>query len=472
MHKTWLFIFRQDLRIIDNVGFALACKQCAQVIPLFVFDTEVFARFPEDDPRQWFQREALEFLSSDIASLGGKLYAEYGKASEIIPKILHKYDIDAMYLNRSYGHGSVSRDKRIQEICEQENIQYTACTDYLMLEIDVVETRKVFTPFFKKRLPKVQEKYHAGGYDTQTPTKISTPELPLPILENHKEKIKYHAHPIRKVAWIRQRLTSLHLTEYDTTRNLPADTSGTTKLSPYLTFGVLWPREVFGQFVKSMSIQEWFPKEKNRADVIVSELAWREFRQHISYRFPATTYNRYEAFQGKRQWIVRENNEERYERRKNGTTWYPIVDAGMRQLKAENRMHNRVRMIVASFLTKDLLIDRRRWEKHFADLLIDYDRNVNIGNRQRSASVGADPKPLRIFNPILQSGRYDPLAEYILRRVPELVWQPIPAIHDPIKYVLDYHTPVVDHYVWSKIARQRYNEAKARYQEGLDKLIL
>ena len=141
----------------------------------------------------------------------------------------------------------------------------------------------------------------------------------------------------------------------------------------------------------------------------------------------------------------------------------------MRQLKAENRMHNRVRMIVASFLTKDMLIDRRWGEKHFADLLVDYDRNVNIGNRQWSASVGADPKPLRIFNPILQSKRYDPLAKYILKRIPELQGQPIAAIHDPIKYVLDYHKPVVDHYEWSKVAKSRYNEAKALYNAGINK---
>jgi len=465
MHKTWLFIFRQDLRIHDNVWFSQACKECEQVIPLFVLDTEVFARFPEDDPRLGFQREALEFLSSDIAELWGKLYVEHGEASNILPKIINKIDIDAVYVNRSYGHGSVARDMKIREICEQEDIVYTACTDYLLLEIDVVETRKVFTPFFKKRLPRVFEIYHAWWYEISTPEKIVTPNVSLLCLQDHVDKIAYHTHPVRKVSWIRDHLKELILTEYDTTRNLPADTQWTTKISPYLAFGVLGPREVFGQFVKHMSTQESFPKEKNRADVIVSELAWREFWQHISYRFPATTYNTYEAFQEKRQWIVRENNKERYERRKNGTTGYPIVDAGMRQLKAENRMHNRVRMIVASFLTKDLLIDRRWWEKHFADYLIDYDRNVNIWNRQRSASVGADPKPLRIFNPILQSKRYDPLAEYILRRVPELAWQPIPALHDPIKYVLDYHIPVVNHYELSKIAKDRYNKAKELYQK-------
>ncbi len=467
MHKIWLFIFRQDLRIIDNVGFSLACKECEQVIPLFILDTKVFEGFPKDDPRQGFQREALESLESALTKIWGTLYVEYGDASKMIEKVLSENPIDAVYHNRSYGHGSVTRDKVLRKICEEKNLKYSACTDYLMLEIDVVETRKVFTPFFKKRLPRVQQKYLAWEYHVETPTRLTTPSLPLAKLQDHEDKIAYHSHPIWKVWGIRERLKSLELEEYDVTRNRPADTEWTTKLSPYLTFGILWPREVFFQFVGKMSVQQWFPQEKNRADIIVSELAWREFWQHISYWFPATTHNQYEEFQVYRRAIQRDNNKDFFERRKNGTTGYPIVDAGMRQLKEENRMHNRVRMIVASFLCKDLLIDWRRWEKHFADLLVDYDRNVNIWNRQRSASVGADPKPLRIFNPILQSQRNDPLAKYILKRVPELEGQPIAAIHDPIKYVLDYHSPVVDHYKWSKVAKVRYNEAKALYNSQL-----
>jgi deoxyribodipyrimidine photo-lyase len=121
-------------------------------------------------------------------------------------------------------------------------------------------------------------------------------------------------------------------------------------------------------------------------------------------------------------------------------------------------------MVVASFLTKDLLIDWRLGEQHFAEYLLDYDRNINIGNLQRSASVGPDPKPLRIFNPILQSKRFDPGADYILKYIPELKGQPLGAIHDPIKYVLDYHKPIVDHYVWRKEAMRRYNEAKAIFE--------
>lgn len=188
-------------------------------------------------------------------------------------------------------------------------------------------------------------------------------------------------------------------------------------------------------------------------NVFVQELARRDFWNFAMHYFPETAH---EAFNKKYKNIERINHNPRREARKTWTTWYPIIDAAMRQLHTEKRMHGRTRMIVASFLTKDLLIDRTRWEKHFRDHLLDYDSNINIGNRQRSASVGIDPKPLRIFNPILQSQKYDPDAEYILKRIPELKGQPIKAIHDPIKYDLDYIEPVVDHYITSKLAKKMY----------------
>jgi deoxyribodipyrimidine photo-lyase len=136
----------------------------------------------------------------------------------------------------------------------------------------------------------------------------------------------------------------------------------------------------------------------------------------------------------------------------------------MRQLKEENWMHGRVRMIVASFLTKDLHVDRKIGEEHFRDYLIDYDTNVNIGNRQWSASVGADPKPLRIFNPILQSERYDPLAKYIKKRVPEIADQEIKAIHNPLKYDLQYTDPIVDHYHMSREAKEMYKKSTEQFK--------
>lgn len=428
------------------------------MIPLFIRDTDIFDSFPKDDKRRWFQREALSILEEDIQKLWWRLYVATWKASNLIQKYTEKYNIEAVFVNKSYWYWSMTRDAYIKKRCRINFIKYHEYTDYLILNPEDVPVRKVFTPFFKKRLPIVQQK----KLDLLHIDIIHTPTLTLPSLQENYTDSTYTKHDTRSINGIRDNLHDTILQDYTTSRNLPADTTGTTKLSPYLAFGIVSPREVLRHFLPYASTTQGYPQEKNRADTIISELAWREFWQSIAIHFDQTVQENYLEFQDKRKNIVRENSEARYEHWKNGTTWYPIVDAGMRQLKAENWMHNRVRMIVASFLCKDLLIDRRRGEKHFANYLIDYDRNVNIGNRQRSASVWADPKPLRIFNPILQSQKYDPKAEYILRRIPELAWQDIKAIHDPIKYSLKYHAPIVDHYVRSKIAKQRYNEAKER----------
>lgn len=191
-------------------------------------------------------------------------------------------------------------------------------------------------------------------------------------------------------------------------------------------------------------------------ETLLSELAWREFRQHIPHYFPES---RIIEFQQKRRTIARDNNETLFKARCEGRTWYPLVDAGMRQLVSEKRMHNRVRMVVASFLTKDLLIDRRRGEQFFAQHLLDYDANVNIGNRQRSASVWADPKPMRIFSPMLQSQRFDPECKYSKKYIPELENIHPDQIHDPLKYDLSHYgyvRPIIDHYERSKKAKDAY----------------
>jgi len=191
-------------------------------------------------------------------------------------------------------------------------------------------------------------------------------------------------------------------------------------------------------------------EEKNH---YISELAWREFWYHIMYRFPETATI---EFQEKRRHIHRSHDEELLHKREMGQTGYPIVDAAMTQLREENWMHGRARMIVASFLTKDMLVDRRLGERVFAKYLLDYDFAVNIGNRQRSASVGADPKPLRIFNPILQSQKFDTQGVYIKKYLPIISHEPLAAIHDPLTQTLQYTKPIVDHYTMSKQAREAY----------------
>jgi len=189
------------------------------------------------------------------------------------------------------------------------------------------------------------------------------------------------------------------------------------------------------------------------SDTFISELAWREFWYHIMHYFPQTRELEFQEKRRNLKWI---NNEEWYEAWKEGKTGYPIVDAGMRQLKEEGWIHNRVRMIVASFLTKDLLVDWRLGDKHFFLCLMDYDENLDIGNWQWAASVGADPKQLRIFNPILQSERFDPDCKYIKKYIPELKNIPPEKIHNPLKCELPYYNPIVNHYEMSRLAKEIY----------------
>ncbi|MFN3471907.1 MAG: FAD-binding domain-containing protein, partial [Aquificaceae bacterium] len=200
-------------------------------------------------------------------------------------------------------------------------------------------------------------------------------------------------------------------------------------------------------------LREVFKRAKDKSEQYIKELAWREFWYHIAFNFPQTKDL---EFQEKRRGIAWENREEYIKSFFEGTTGYPIVDAGIRQLKREKWLHNRMRMILASFLSKVLLIDWRIGEAFFKEHLLDYDEVVNVGNWQWSASVGADPKPFRLFNPILQARRYDPDCNYIKRYLPELSHLPCSMLTDPINNQLPYHKPIVNYYERINIARRLY----------------
>jgi deoxyribodipyrimidine photo-lyase len=451
MYKRWLVWFRQDLRVQDNTALLNASIMCEEIIPIFIANSQITHPATEDDQRVSFLYDALQHLDNSLQQLWSTLYVYKGDATQRIPELLEQFSCDVLFYNESYGPWAFSRDTSIKATCRDKHIWVESYTDYLLVQPSLVEARKVYTPFYKKRLPKVHDFFRTWKYIPQW--NICTPELPWEHLQDHRDLFPATSHPHRPLHNIFEELKTHDFSNYDTTRNIPS-LDGTTKLSVYLRFWIVSPRLVYLYFAKEPN--EWHT-------IIIKELAWREFWNHIALYFP---YSIEEWFQKKRQTIERENTTQWFEAWKQGNTWYPIVDAGMRQLQQENRMHNRVRMIVASFLTKDLLIDRRRWAQHFANYLLDHDCNINTWNRQRSASVWADPKPLRIFNPILQSKRFDPDCTYILKYVPELLWQKKKAIHDPIKYDLDYTTPLVDHYVRSKEAKKRYNESKARYEKS------
>lgn len=439
MHNLSIFWFRQDLRIEDNLGLIKAINLSKQVLPIFIFDKNILKTNPKSDPRVWFIFDSVEKLNKDLKSLWAYLQVYHWKPQEIIPDLILKYKIDGIFTNRSYWTYWTWRDKLIKEYCIQNWINFYSISDFLLVEPEEIDAYKVFTPYYKKWLWIVQSK----NIITQKIEKITSPNIELNSLSKIKEEINPWENKYWPINLWEKRLNTLEFNNYDESRNLPY-IDWTSMFSTYIRFWILSIRQIYNKLTSLNN--SW-------ANTIISELAWREFWQHIIYHFPLAKSM---EFQEKRRKIKWQNDTKLFEAWKEWKTWYPIVDAGMRQLKQENWMHNRVRMIVASFLTKDLLIDWRWWEQYFKELLIDYDENVNIWNWQWSASVWADPKPLRIFNPILQSQRFDPECKYITRYVPELKFEPLAAIHDPIKYKLNYHKPIVDHYTNSKIAKQLY----------------
>lgn len=434
MYKRSIVRFRQDLRVEDQTALYEASRLSKEVIPIFVLDETLLAKCPEHDARLGFLCDALKQLDNQLQMLNSKLHVAVWNPTEVIPHLVKTHQCDAVFVNRSYGEGSQTRDKKIEQRSRSHGLSFQYCDDFLLVQPYEMQPRKVFTPFFKAWTQQIAQ----SSLPVHTVKHLSTPSIPILSISKIFQHISFGSSIWTPDFW-RKRLHDFAFVQYDQTRNIPA-IDGTSKLSPYLRFGLISPRILYKTILNSSS-------------VYASELARREFWNHIAYHFPqAIPFE----FQEKRRKIHRQNNAKRFHARQNGQTGYPIVDAWMRQLKAENRMHNRVRMIVASFLTKDLLIDRRRWEQHFASYLLDYDRNVNVGNRQRSASVGADPKPIRIFSPILQSQRFDPQAEYIKHRVPELANAPLDPIHDPLSYPLDYVEPIVDHRIQRKIALEIY----------------
>lgn len=432
-----IFWFKRDLRTEDNTGLFHVINDSREVMPVYVLDDDILASYPRDSKRLGFFFDVLRKLDKDLRTLGSYLLVVRGKAEEAIPRVIRTYAADSVYCNRAYGFSGISRDLKIEHFCKSNDIKFKKFEDTFLVPPENIEQRKVFTPFF--RLWKSKPKCDA----LPEPTKINSPEILTSSLESIIEGIGHAKNTHWPMDFPDQRLWSFNFKEYDDRRNFPY-IDGTSKLSPYLRFGTISVRKVYEAALSATP-------ELNQ---YVSELAWREFWYHIMHYFPETKDIEFQAKRRNIKWI---NNESWYNAWKEGRTGYPIVDAAMIQLKQEGWMHGRARMIVASFLCKDLLTDWRLGDKHFREHLIDYDETVDIGNWQWSASCGADPKPLRIFNPILQSQKFDPECKYIKTYIPELSELEPDKIHNPLTYKLPYHEPIVNHYEMRNLAHEAYS---------------
>lgn len=452
MYPLALHIFRRDLRLSDNTALIEALKSSKAVIPCFIFDERQIENndYKSDNCIQFMAR-SLQELSCELKERNGKLYLFYGIAEEVIAKLLTQLNIKAIFINRDYTPFSQKRDQNIEKICRGSNIDFYSYADTLLHEPEEItkpnhQPYTVFTHFFKKasqlyvRVP--QTKSFENYYQNSIP--LEDKDILEKLLQRNNPKIFVKGGRIEALSLLNE---IKNLGDYQAIRNIPA-LYGTTHLSTHNKFGTLSIREFYAAIVKN------FGKEH----ALINELYWRDFFTHIVFHYPRVLG---EAFNNKYTNIAWSRNEKYFRAWCDGQTGFPIVDAGMRELNTTGYMHNRVRMIVASFLTKDLHIDWRLGEKYFAQKLVDYDPAVNNGNWQWVASTGCDAQPyFRIFNPWLQQQKFDPHCLYIKHWIPELVSIPSKTIHELNKMEMgimtNYPSPIIDHATESKKAKMMY----------------
>lgn len=452
-YKNAAFIFRRDLRLEDNTGLLAAGKMADEVIPCFIFDPRQATNqneFKSDNALQ-FMIGSLQDLERQIHEKNGRLYLFYGVAHEVIKTLILEKNIDAIFLNRDYTPFALSRDHEIEKICIKLNCAFHIYDDYVLNTPDAVMTQggtpySVFTAYFKKarEVPvKLPEKLHTLSWYRKPIASSYDHTIYKKILKNDNENI-WTQGGTREAEALLKMLPSL--SKYPQTRDIPR--LSTSNLSAHNKFGTVSIRRVYQAIRESLGAQS----------LLIQQLYWRDFFTMVAFHSPFVFGQPYHEKYAKLYW---KNDQTLFKAWCEGTTGFPIVDAGMRQLNATGFMHNRVRMIVGSFLTKDLHIDWLWGEKYFAQKLVDYDPCVNNGNWQWVASTGCDAQPyFRIFNPWLQQKKFDPECDYIRLWVPELKDTPTAVIHNWYKpnspAVKGYPRPLIDHSKESTLAKLFY----------------
>lgn len=453
-----LYLFRRDLRLDDNTAFLAASSQSKKVIPCFIFDPiqiEEKNEYRSLNAMQ-FMIESLKDLELQLAKHHGTLYLFYGKTIEVVEKIIQEQKVDALFFNRDYTPFSIKRDHAIATLCKKLTIDCMPYDDALLNPPEMIlnKTGKpytVFTPYWKTASQKPVTK----------PIKLKTSNLSTDKLKNtQSEEIfkKILPQQNRQIAQMGGRKAGLtilkHLDDfnhYEKTRDVPS--LHTTELSAHIKFGTVSIREIYYAMLEKLG--------RSAHHGLIRQLYWHDFYYQIAFHWPAIFGS---AFQEKYNKIKWSYNKEQFKKWCQGTTGFPIVDAGMRQLNKTGFMHNRVRMIVASFLTKDLLIDWQWGERYFAQHLVDYDPCINNGNWQWAASTGCDPQPyFRIFNPWLQQKKFDPKCMYIKEWVEELRNVDSKIIHNwykEQKTAIEYPTPMIDHAVQKELALKMFRACR------------
>ncbi len=424
-NKIVVFWFRRDLRLYDNKGLSKALLSSKKVVPLFIFDDEILNSLSKNDARVSFIYNSLKEIDDQLKKINSSLLVKKGKPIEVWKQLVKEYSIESVFTNRDYEPYAIARDTQIKEFLIRENIQFKSYKDQVIFEAaEIVKDDQspytVFTPYKKKWLQTFKRKEHLGEFKTDS-TNFYRFNIDFPLLSS----LGF----VKSIITVKPYNLSA-LDNYDIHRDFPSKDK-TSYLSPYLRFGLV-------------SIRKIVEHALHTNETFLSELIWREFFMQILYHFPKVVT---ENFKSKYNAVVWRNNEQEFQKWCNGETGYPLVDAGMRELNETGYMHNRVRMVVAGFLCKHLLIDWRWGEAYFAKHLLDYDLSANNGNWQWAAGTGCDAAPyFRIFNPSEQLKKFDKELQYIHK------W-----IKDYNEF--SYPEPMVDHVFARKRALETYKKA-------------
>ncbi len=468
MSDLILFWHRRDLRMTDNLGLATARKQTPKVVGIFCLDRDILRRDDIAPARIKYMIGCLQELAQRYATAGSQLLITQGKPAQAIPQIATALNATAVYWNLDIEPYSRKRDRDVTIALKEKGIAVENFWDQLLHQPGDILTKseqpyKVYTPFWRNWSQRSKPNLYQAinSLEGLSPKEIATAKqthvIELPTAEDlgYVWENPLLLSPGETAAQERlEAFCDSAIYQYDEQRNFPF-IEGTSQLSAALKFGAISIRTIWQATIEALENSR---SEEARSNIVTwqKELAWREFYQHCLYFFPELEQGAYRPAFKNFPW---ENKPEYFQAWCQGKTGYPIVDAAMRQLNETGWMHNRCRMIVASFLTKDLIIDWRWGEKYFMQTLFDGDLAANNGGWQWSASSGMDPKPLRIFNPASQAQKFDSEAEYIRQWLPEissidteyLVTGKIPDLE---RYRCNYPQPIVDH----KIQQRKFKE--------------
>lgn len=458
-YKKALFIFRRDLRLHDNTALIAALQQSELVIPCFIFDPNQVEKNPYRSTNALqFMIESLTELASDLQKRKARMYFFYGEPCSVVEELIKRESVDSIFVNRDYTPFSKKRDVHLEKLAKTNDVDFNSYFDLLLTEVGTVLTGKgtpytVYSHFAKKAASVTVDKPRKNNHKNYCVKDVKG-EMPGALAE------VLPASDYNPDIWIaggRQNALKIlkklaQFINYDQERDIPKK-NGTTGLSAHNKFGTVSIREVYWSIADKLGTSH----------TLIKQLYWRDFFSHIAFSYPHVFGH---AFHEKYAGIIWQKDQLLFGAWCKGQTGFPIVDAGMRQLNQTGFMHNRVRMIVASFLVKDLHLDWRWGEKYFAQKLVDYDPAVNNGNWQWAASTGCDAQPyFRIFNPWIQGKKFDPDCKYIKTWVEELRVYEAKQIHKLEKGgSLHGYTPaVVDHSEAKEVAEDMFIEAAERF---------